>query len=666
MVAPRSNASHDQNYEVTLMGVSTADGTTPVPIEVDPTTGQMQVSSTGGGVTGDGAILDGASALIKATVFDYTNSNPLAVVLRDTNGDYVSVGGGTQYDEDTVSTAADKLTMAGVVRKDTVATLVDTDGDRTQLQVDAAGRLWGSVKIDSALPAGTATIGKLATNDGIDIGDTTINNASGASAVNIQDGGNSITVDAPVGTPVFVRLSDGSSAIATLPVSIATNTPIGSVAHDAAAAAVNPLLVGGFASAAAPSAVSADGDAVQAWYLRNGAQATVLTVAGALIGGDAANGLDIDVTRMSALVAGAAIIGKVGIDQTTPGTTNLVALTAETTKVIGVIRNSDGAGNLLTSNSTTPSAKFSLDQNITSILGTAPTTVGKLDIKGADGDVFVRQATASNLNMTEASAASILTSVQLIDDIVYTDDTSTHATGTSKGALFMAAATPTDAAVNANDIGAVAMTLNRELLVQVNTALPVGTNSIGDIRSITTSIVPGTGATNLGKAEDAVHTTGDVGVAMLGVRDDTLGATSGAEGDYEMLHTTAEGALWVTQAPSITNGWSTFNATSGDGSTALTSTAQQVKATVGTVGGWYIYNPNATAMYVNFYNSTSAGVTVGTTNQQMVIVIPATSAANVEFGNGITFATAISISATTTGGGNTAPGTALEANIYYK
>ena len=35
------------------------------------------------------------------------------------------------------------------------------------------------------------------------------------------------------------------------------------------------------------------------------------------------------------VVAGSAIIGKIGIDQTTPGTTNLIALTAETTKVIG-------------------------------------------------------------------------------------------------------------------------------------------------------------------------------------------------------------------------------------------------------------------------------------------------------------------------------------------
>jgi len=38
----------------------------------------------------------------------------------------------------------------------------------------------------------------LAANSGVDIGDVTVNNASGASAVNIQDGGNSITVDGTV------------------------------------------------------------------------------------------------------------------------------------------------------------------------------------------------------------------------------------------------------------------------------------------------------------------------------------------------------------------------------------------------------------------------------------------------------------------------------------
>jgi hypothetical protein len=38
----------------------------------------------------------------------------------------------------------------------------------------------------------------------------------------VSDAGGSFTVDAPVGTPVFVRLSDGTSAISTLPVSLAS------------------------------------------------------------------------------------------------------------------------------------------------------------------------------------------------------------------------------------------------------------------------------------------------------------------------------------------------------------------------------------------------------------------------------------------------------------
>lgn len=46
-----------------------------------------------------------------------------------------------------------------------------------------------------ALAAGAASIGVLGANSGVDIGDVTINNASLGSAVNIQDGGNSITVD---------------------------------------------------------------------------------------------------------------------------------------------------------------------------------------------------------------------------------------------------------------------------------------------------------------------------------------------------------------------------------------------------------------------------------------------------------------------------------------
>lgn len=52
--------------------------------------------------------------------------------------------------------------------------------------------------------------------------DGSATDVSSASPLPVNDASGSLTVDAPVGTPVFVRLSDGSSAIATLPVSLAS------------------------------------------------------------------------------------------------------------------------------------------------------------------------------------------------------------------------------------------------------------------------------------------------------------------------------------------------------------------------------------------------------------------------------------------------------------
>lgn len=53
--------------------------------------------------------------------------------------------------------------------------------------------------------------------DGINAGDVATSNP-----LPVGDAGGTLTVDAPVGTPVFVRLSDGAAAITTLPVSVAS------------------------------------------------------------------------------------------------------------------------------------------------------------------------------------------------------------------------------------------------------------------------------------------------------------------------------------------------------------------------------------------------------------------------------------------------------------
>lgn len=70
------------------------------------------------------------------------------------------------------------------------------------------------------------------------------------------------------------------------------------------------------------------------------------------------------------------------------------------------------------------------------------------------------------------------------------------------------------------------------------------------------SIVPGTAATNLGKAEDAAHASTDVGVMSLGVRTDAPANRSGTDGDYEPVQLT-KGRLWtnvpIADAAALTN-----------------------------------------------------------------------------------------------------------------
>lgn len=244
-------------------------------------------------------------------------------------------------------------------------------------------------------------------------------------------------------------------------------------------------------------------------------------------------------------------------------------------------------------------------------------------------------------------------------------------------------------------------------------ALAAGSIAVG-------AIAPG--ATSIAANEDTASADADTLVKVAAIRDDTLDIRSGTEGDYEPLHLNGNGALWATlvanqsvnvaqfngvtplmgngatgtgavrvsiandstgvvqpgntanttpwlttNTPSTSGGLSVFNGTSSDGGTALTSTAQVIKASAGMVFGWYIYNPNATAQFVQLYNTAQASVTVGTTNPLFMLTIPATSAANVEFSNGIVFSNAgFSCSATSTAGGNGAPTTALDAVILYK
>lgn len=388
-------------------------------------------------------------------------------------------------------------------------------------------------------------------------------------------------------------------------------------------------------------------------------------------------------------------------------------------------------------NTTNEFAPFQVDAN------------GYLKVEVFSGQTLPVSFTGSGDVATQTTLASVLTSVQLIDDTVFTDDTSTHSTGTTKGLGMMAVANPTDAAVDANDIGMPAMTLARALKNDITSiagtaavsgsgnatgALRVelannGTGTLATVSTVTTvstlsnttQLTPGTAATNLGKARDSAIGATDTGVAMLGVRRDSPTAETPAAGDYVVPQYSANGEAWVrTQgeladdaaftvgttrvqpiglladetstdsvdegdlgaprmtldrkqiatlypASGTTDGLSVANFNSGDTFTALTATAQVIKASAGNFYGYYIYNPNSAATYVILYNIAAASVTVGTSTPAMVFCIPATAGANLSLPYPIPFTNAgWSIAATTTGGGNTAPATALEVMIYYR
>ena len=101
----------------------------------------LPVNIVAGGA-GDGAILDGVTSSIKATVLDYASSNPLAVRLTDTAGDYIAAGAGTQYTEDAAA-AADPIGNALImVRDDALSAQTTTDGDNVAARGTNKGELY--------------------------------------------------------------------------------------------------------------------------------------------------------------------------------------------------------------------------------------------------------------------------------------------------------------------------------------------------------------------------------------------------------------------------------------------------------------------------------------------------------------------------------------------
>lgn len=107
----------------------------------------------------------------------------------DASGSTLGANSGVDIGDVTVNNAAG----ASAVNIQDGGNSITVDGSVTvsATDLDIRDLAFATDKVD----ASGSTLGA---NSGVDIGDVTINNAAGASAVNIQDGGNSITVDGSV------------------------------------------------------------------------------------------------------------------------------------------------------------------------------------------------------------------------------------------------------------------------------------------------------------------------------------------------------------------------------------------------------------------------------------------------------------------------------------
>lgn len=205
-------------------------------------------------------------------------------------------------------------------------------------------------------------------------------------------------------------------------------------------------------------------------------------------------------------------------------------------------------------------------------------------------------------------------------------------------------------------------------------------STVTNVATIGTSVTPGTAAANLGKAEDAVHASGDTGVMALAVRNDSVAALAGTSGDYIPITTDSVGRVWAsakidTALPAGTAALGTVtldDAGTGWSVSALISAnstnATSAKGSAGRLHGWAVYNSNASARYLKLYNKASAP-TVGTDTPFMRVLIPAGGGANICFPSpGITMGTGIAY-ALTTGAADSDTGAVATSeilvNVYY-
>lgn len=273
------------------------------------------------------------------------------------------------------------------------------------------------------------------------------------------------------------------------------------------------------------------------------------------------------------------------------------------------------------------------------------TTAGALRVDASgtiqpiSGTVTVTQATGTNLHAVLDTGSTT---------------TVTQATGTNLHTVIDSGTITTVSTVtNLSQMSGTAISMN-------NGTTDAGTQRVTLSSDSTGQVKLATGANTIG----ALTANQSVNVAQIAGNTTLTG--NGVTGTGSQRVTIASD-----NTPFSVNTTSSLSATSTGmtffRNTALSNTAVAVKASQGNLFYYHFYNSGSLDTFLQLYNVAQGSVTVGTTTPDLTLAVPAGGILDGSFDSSpFSFSTAITIAATTTITGGTAPATALLIAIGYK
>lgn len=449
--------------------------------------------------------------------------------------------------------------------------------------VDATNGL--SVTLTTALPAGTAAIGKLAANSGVDIGDVDITSSAlptGASTSAKQDTGNTSIASIDTKTPALGQaLAAASVPVVLTAAQVTTLTPPAAITGFATEAKQPALGTAGTASAdvisvqgvASMTALKVDGSAVTQPVSGTFYQATQ----------------PVSIATAPALVASTALIGKVSIDQVTAnanevvtktGSVTTATLAAETTKVIGTVNQGTspwvvtggGGGTEYVVNAVVPTdptgATFTMERDdALSALAEAEGdwTNPRSNANGAlwvkqDGTVIVDGSGVTqpvSLTSTTVTGTVAVTQSGTWDEVGINDsgnsitvDYATTGSGTATGALRVELPTNGTGTVGlnagTNAIGKLAANSGVDIGDVDILSIAAGDNNIGNVDIVSGTVTTVTTLTGGGIAHDSADSGNPHKIGYKAYSPDgTTPGTAVAEGDRTDAKADLDGRQFV-------------------------------------------------------------------------------------------------------------------------